>query len=121
MKEKIARISADGVDYPLLIDLNVIAWAQQTYGSIDAWQDLIIPSDDARETDMKALIETMREAINEGIEYENELSGGDRKFVSIRQVGRILSAYGIEKATQKLMNATIESVKSDDETDSKNN
>ena len=120
MKEKIAKITVDGVDYPILMDLNVTAWAQQTYGSINAWQESLSPTEEGRETDVKAVIETMAEAINEGIEYENELTGDSRGHLSLRQVGRILSAYGIEKAAQKLINATIESVKSDDEPESKN-
>ena len=59
------------------------------------------------------------EAINEGIEIENEEKGEKRELVTSKQVGRIITEIGIIDAGQKLKNAVIDSSKiSDDSNES---
>ena len=44
----------------------------------------------------------MTEAINEGIEIENEKHGEKRKLLTSKQVGRILTEIGFYNLTEKI-------------------
>ena len=52
----------------------------------------------------------LTEAINEGIEIENEKNGEKLKLITAKQVGRILSEVGISYTANKIMSAISDSV-----------
>lgn len=53
--------------------------------------------------------------INEGIDIENEVTETKREFLTKKQVGRIITDFGIEKMAEKVNNTVIESTKIDNE------
>ena len=84
---------------------------QDKYGSIDKWSSLIQKNG---EPDIKALKFFMTEAINEGIEIENEKNNEKRKSVTSKQVGRILTEVGLSDTANKIMTTISESIQTDD-------
>lgn len=94
-----------------MFSLNVMEAIQDKYGSIDKWSSLIQKNG---EPDIKALKFFMTEAINEGIEIENEKNNEKRKSVTSKQVGRILTEVGLSDTANKIMTTISESIQTDD-------
>ena len=94
-----------------MFSLNVMEAIQDKYGSIDKWSSLIQKNG---EPDIKALKFFMTEAINEGIEIENEKNNEKRKSVTSKQVGRILTEVGLSGTANKIMTTISESIQTDD-------
>lgn len=114
-KEKIT-LEWKGVEYNLVFNLNVMEEIQDEYGSISAWGEL---TDNEKEPNAKAVIFGLTSMINEGIDIDNEDNEGvegyvPKKFLSKKQVGRLLTDVGIEEATQRLNDTVINSVASDE-------
>lgn len=86
--------------YPVAFTLNVMATLQKEYGSYDAWRLKLIKDND--EPDADALTFGFMEMINEGIDIENENKGTDVKPLTQRQVGRIITRIGLQKAFDKM-------------------
>lgn len=99
MLDKINYLETEAEKYPLVFSLNVMEAIQEKYGSIDKWSSLIQKDG---EPDIKALKFFMTEAINEGIEIENEKHGEKRKLLTSKQVGRILTEVGFSNLTEKI-------------------
>lgn len=114
MKEMRNEIEYKGQKYNIVFNINVIKALQDEYGSFDKWTDLVKPKKKDKETDIKALIFAFKEAINEGIDIDNEEKGTDIKFLNERQVGRIITEVGIANANQKLQDVVVESTKGDE-------
>ena len=94
-----------------MFSLNVMEAIQDKYGSIDKWSSLIQKNG---EPDIKALKFFITEAINEGIEIENEKNNEKRKSVTSKQVGRILTEVGLSDTANKIMTTISESIQTDD-------
>ncbi len=111
MIDKINYLETETERYPLVFTLNVMESIQEKYGTIEAWSNLIQREG---EPDIKALKFFMTEAINEGIEIENEKSGEKRKLITTKQAGRILTEVGISGAANKITNIISESISTED-------
>lgn len=111
MIDKIKYLEIESEKYPLVFSLNVMEAIQDKYGSIDKWSSLIQKNG---EPDIKALKFFMTEAINEGIEIENEKNNEKRKSVTSKQVGRILTEVGLSDTANKIMTTISESIQTDD-------
>lgn len=111
MIDKINYLETETERYPLVFALNVMESIQEKYGTIEAWSNLIQREG---EPDIKALKFFMTEAINEGIEIENEKSGEKRKLITTKQAGRILTEVGISDAANKITNIISESISTED-------
>lgn len=111
MIDKINYLETESEKYPLVFSLNVMEAIQDKYGSIDKWSSLIQKNG---EPDIKALKFFMTEAINEGIEIENEKNNEKRKSVTSKQVGRILTEVGLSNTANKIMTTISESIQTDD-------
>lgn len=111
MIDKINYLETESEKYPLVFSLNVMEAIQDKYGSIDKWSSLIQKNG---EPDIKALKFFMTEAINEGIEIENEKNNEKRKSVTSKQVGRILTEVGLSGTANKIMTTISESIQTDD-------
>lgn len=111
MIDKINYLETKTEKYPLVFSLNVMEAIQDKYGSIDKWSSLIQKNG---EPDIKALKFFMTEAINEGIEIENEKNNEKRKSVTSKQVGRILTEVGLSDTANKIMTTISESIQTDD-------
>lgn len=108
---KVNYLETETEKYPLVFSLNVMEAIQDKYGSIDKWSSLIQKNG---EPDIKALKFFMTEAINEGIEIENEKNNEKRKSVTSKQVGRILTEVGLSDTANKIMTTISESIQTDD-------
>lgn len=141
MQDVKSNFEVDGVTYPLVFNLNVMELIQQEYGSLDAWGDLTdgeayqkreffaknpkcdefdwidLPDDEKAkykgEPDAKAVIFGFREMINEGIDIENEEKSEKMPELSLKQVGRLITKYGLANATKKLNKTVVESTQTD--------
>lgn len=111
MIDKINYLETETERYPLVFTLNVMEAIQGKYGTIEAWSGLIQRDG---EPNIKALKFFMTEAINEGIEIENEKSGEKRKLITTKQAGRILTEVGISGAANKITNIISESISTED-------
>lgn len=111
MIDKFNYLETKTEKYPLVFSLNVMEAIQDKYGSIDKWSSLIQKNG---EPDIKALKFFMTEAINEGIEIENEKNNEKRKSVTSKQVGRILTEVGLSDTANKIMTTISESIQTDD-------
>jgi hypothetical protein len=112
MKDINGKIQVNGVDYPLVFNLNVMEAIQEKYGSIEEWGNM---TDGASgEPNAKAVIFGFTEMINEGIDIENDEREEKRQPLTLKQVGRLISEYGLLNATKDLNRTVVESTKGDE-------
>lgn len=82
MLDKINYLETGEEKFPMVFTLNVMESIQEKYGSIESWSDLI---QRGGEPDIKALKFFITEAINEGIDIENEKSDEKRKPITLKK------------------------------------
>ena len=114
MKNNENTINYKDKEYKVVFNINVIQALQDEYGSFDKWTKLVQPVKEGVESDLKALTFAFKEALNEGIDIENEENGTDIKPLTLKQVGRIITELGIANANKKLQDVVIESTKDDE-------
>lgn len=119
MLDNVMKITVDGANYPIAFTLNVMENIQEKYGSMDKWMKLITPK--SEEPQIKDIKWSFTEFINEGIDIENEETGENRPFVTMKQVGRIITKAGLSNITSTLMSATISSIKTKEASDTVKN
>lgn len=110
MKDISGKLEYKGIEYKLVFNLNVMEIIQEEYGSIEAWGNVTT----AGEGSAKAVKFGFAAMINEGIDIMNEENGTDIKPFTLAQVGRLLTEYGLQNATQLLKDTVVESTKSDE-------
>ncbi len=113
MLDKINYLETGEEKFPMVFTLNVMESIQEKYGSIESWSDLI---QRGGEPDIKALKFFITEAINEGIDIENEKSDEKRKPITLKKAGRILTEIGLLGTTDKIMTTISESVQTGKQT-----
>lgn len=113
MIETIKHISYKGKDYPLTFNFNVIEKIQDQYGSYEKWGEMTDGKE--QEINIRALKFGVLEMINEGIDIENENKEDKMEFVSLKQVGRIITEIGVQKMADRVQETVIESAKDKDE------
>lgn len=118
MQEKIKHIKVNEIEYPLVFNLNVMEKIQDRYESIEKWGGMTDGKDKKdgtkQEVNLEALKYGITEMINEGIDIENEMSEKKREFVTGKQVGRIITEFGLEKMLQNTQDTVIDATKSDE-------
>ncbi len=110
MKDFNGKIQYKDKEYNLVFNLNVMERIQEEYGSIEEWGNLTGANG---EPNAKAVIFGFTEMLNEGIDIQNEENGTNDKFLTLKQVGRMITEIGLQNATLKLNETVIESTKSD--------
>lgn len=118
MKDVMKKIETTTETYPFVLNLNVIDLIQEKYGNLDAWADKIegiVRDKDGKKIDkvlpsIKDLKWFFKEAINEGIDIENEENENRRSFITEKQAGRIITEMGIEWASKNIQEITEESI-----------
>ena len=113
MKDFEGKIQYKDKEYRLVFNLNVMENIQEEYGSVEAWGSLSDGSD-GNEPNAKAVIFGFTQMINEGIDMDNEENGTDIKPFTAKQVGRLISEYGLRNATEKLHETVIQSTQSEE-------
>lgn len=111
MREISGTLEYRGKTYKTIFNLNVMEKIQEEYKTVDNWGSLT--DGISGEVDIKALIFGIKEMINEAIDIDNEDNGTNEPFLTHKQVGRIVSEIGFNKAAEKMNNLVIESVKDD--------
>lgn len=119
MGDELKYLKTKNEEYPFIYSLNVMNALQMKYGSLDAWSELIESTD--KEPSIDAILSFFKEAINEGIDIENEKKHTQRDFVSQKKVGRIISEIGIEEAGKQLRNAIVSSIQDKGESNNSKN
>lgn len=114
MQDKITHIKVNEIEYPLVLNLNVIEKIQEEYETFEKWGEMTEGKE--KEVNVKALKFGVTEMINEGIDIENEKKETKRDFVTEKQVGRIITDLGIQKMAEKVQNTIIDSTKIEDDT-----
>lgn len=110
MKDFNGKIQYKDKEYKLVFNLNVMERIQEEYGSIEEWGNLTGANG---EPNAKAVIFGFTEMLNEGIDIENDENGTNDKYLTYKQVGRMITEIGLQNATLKLNETVIESTKSD--------
>ena len=114
MKNNETYIEYKGQRYDVVFDMNVIEELQIKYGSFNNWSDLIQPTKENEECNIEALKFGFCEAINEGIDIANEDREEKLEFLTLRQVGRIITDLGLRNINEKIQESVIESTKSEE-------
>lgn len=111
MKDYKVTFQVGEEEYSAIFNLNVMEQIQEEYGSVQKWGQLT----DAKsgEPNAKAIIFGFRAMINEAIDIENDEKGENKPFYTLKQVGRIISRYGLQKSAVALNNAVIQATKED--------
>ena len=113
MKNMNGKIQYKDKEYNLVFNLNVMEKIQDEYGTLDKWGEL---TDGANgEPNAKAIIFGFTQMINEGIDIENDEKGTNIKFLTLKQVGRMLTEVGLENATSVMNNTVINSTQGEEE------
>ena len=109
MKDTKVELQLNGKTYPVVFNLNVMEVIQEEYGTLEEWGNIT----DAKngEPNAKAVIFGITEMINEGLDIEADEKGEEYKPLTRKQVGRLITEYGLLEATKKMNNAVVESTK----------
>ena len=113
MKEARGKLLINDKEIPIVFNLNVMETIQEEYGTLDKWGSLTDGST-GEEPNAKACIFGFTQMINEGLEIEAEEKGVDFKPMTKKQVGRLITEYGLLKATQEMNKTVVESTQSDE-------
>lgn len=108
MIDKIIYLETDSEKFPLAFTLNVMEALQDEYGTLSEWSELIR---NQKEPNIKALKFFITEAINEGIDIENEKSDEKRTSITSAKAGRIITEIGFQKVAKTINKMVSESVK----------
>lgn len=111
MKEIYSKITYKDKEIKLVFNLNVMEAIQEEYGSLDKWGALT--DGENGETNIKALVFGITEMINEAIDIDNDENGTQEPFKTHKQINRILTTVGIEKATKEMNELVVKSTKDD--------
>ena len=113
MQNKITHIEANGRNYPIVFNINVMEEIQEAYGTISAW-GAIVENAEGGEPKVKDLKIGLMMMINEGIDIENERKGENMPMVNTKQVGRIISEKGFDEITRVIKDLTVASTHTGD-------
>lgn len=111
MIDKITYLETDSEKFPLAFTLNVMESIQNEYGTLSEWSELI---KNKKEPNIKALKFFITEAINEGIDIENEKSSEKRVSITSSKAGRIITEIGLKKVANTITKMITESMPQDE-------
>lgn len=111
MIDKITYLETNSEKFPLAFTLNVMESIQDEYGTLSEWSELIR---NKKEPNIKALKFFITEAINEGIDIENEKSSEKRVSITSSKAGRIITEIGLKKVANTITKMITESMPHDE-------
>ena len=94
-------------DYRLVFNFNVMEAIQEEYGSLEHWGELTNGTNG--EANAKAVIFGFTQMLNEGIDIDNDENGTQTPFLTLKQVGRLITEVGMDSATEALQDTVIRS------------
>ena len=101
--KKNASILYCGKEYELIFNINVMDEIQQEYVTMAAWQSLVDGSESG-EPNLKALKFAFTRMINEALNI-----AGDSEQMTEREVGRMISAVGLDTVVDAVQTTIIDS------------
>lgn len=110
-KQKNDAIVYKGVEYHLVFNLNVMETIQEEYGSLDAWGKLT--EGENGEPNAKAVIFGFAAMLNEGVDIDNEDNGTDIKPLTLKQVGRLIGAVGMDAINAQMQDIVVAATQDD--------
>jgi len=105
MKDVFKHFTVNGIEYPFCFNINVIEKIADEYKNIQKWAESLDSKEGSEQ--IKALKFMMCEAVNEGIDIENDEKHLTRDFINLKQAGRLVG--GFSDAMQFTMSAIAES------------
>ena len=112
MKDIESKITVNDKEYPIVFNLNVMEEIQEEYGTLEKWGNLTDGT--SGEPNAKAVIFGFTAMINEGIDIQNDRNGTNEKPLTKKQVGRLITEYGLINATKKMNDTVIQSTKNNE-------
>ena len=112
MKDIESRITVNDKEYPIVFNLNVMEEIQEEYETLEKWGNLTDGT--SGEPNAKAVIFGFTAMINEGIDIQSDRNGTNEKPLTKKQVGRLITEYGLIAATKKMNDTVIQSTKSNE-------
>ena len=112
MKDIESRITVNDKEYPIVFNLNVMEEIQEEYETLEKWGNMTDGT--SGEPNAKAVIFGFTAMINEGIDIQNDRNGTNEKPLTKKQVGRLITEYGLINATKKMNDTVIQSTKSNE-------
>lgn len=109
MEEQYELIKYKDETYKIVCNLNVMQEIQEKYHSFSEWATKISGNNEEKEPDISAIKFGFMAMINEGIEIENENTGKTLKKLESKQVGRIISKFGLVNSAQLMAKVISES------------
>lgn len=110
MKDIAGEIQYRETTYKLVFNLNVMERIQDEYETVEKWAEL---TDGASgEVNAKAVIFGFTEMLNEGIDIDNDENKTNNPFLTLKQVGRMITEIGLKEATKQLNDTVIKSTQS---------
>lgn len=108
------KLTVNGIDYPIEFSLNVMVLVQEKYGSLDNWSEIIDSKDKEKEPSIKDIIWTFTAMINEGIEKENDENKTERALLTEKQVGRLVTQFGLNQSMEAIKGIVTGSTQGDE-------
>ena len=105
---KNTEFTFNGRTYNLVFNLNVMEAIQEKFGTLGKWGEAT--GANGNEPQIGAIIDGFEIMLNEGEEIINEVRPENFKPLTHKQVGRIISGIGLDKATELLNGIVTESV-----------
>lgn len=100
-----------GQEYHLAFNLNVMETIQEEYGSLDTWGKLT--EGENGESNAKAVIFGFAAMLNEGVDIDNEDNGTDIKPLTLKQVGRLIGAVGMDAINAQMQGIVVAATQDD--------
>lgn len=100
-----------GQEYHLVFNLNVMETIQEEYGSLDTWGKLT--EGENGESNAKAVIFGFAAMLNEGVDIDNEDNGTDIKPLTLKQVGRLIGAVGMDAINAQMQGIVVAATQDD--------
>ena len=113
MKDIENTFTVTGNEYPIALNLTVMEAIQDEYKSVEKWGELTDGS--TGEPNAKAVIFGFMQMINEGLDIQNEKNGTNEKMLTKKQVGRLITEYGLVNAANVMNGAVVDSTQSAEE------
>lgn len=112
MNDVSGTIKANDKEYKLVFNLNVMERIQEEFKSLDEWGKLTDGS--KGEPNIKALIFGLTEMMNEAIDIDNEKNNTNVKPLTKKQVGRIVTEFGLSEVAAVMNDTVIRSAGNDE-------
>lgn len=111
MKDYKFNFKVNEKEYSMIFNLNSMQDIQKKYGSLKQWGELTDGS--KGEVDIEALVFGFTSMLNEAIDINNDERGSNEPLLTQKQVARLISKVGVDKAAQQMNQTVIEGTKSD--------